>query len=296
MRKRLLIILAPVFAAFVILMAFILHRPALTVSVLDVGQGDSILIQSGSEQVLIDGGPDATVLSKLGRLMPFGDRTIEYAVVTHAHADHITGIRAVAARYHIAHLVISSEDRLPGALDSLSPYVGADTEIIRAKRGMMFRLGDAATFAVLWPDKWNDKRAFADENDSSVVLGMRATEGTARDMRWDALFMGDATMRVEAVLAKRIPLRATFLKVGHHGSAYSSSADFLALVSPANAAISVGAKNRYGHPAPSTVTRLNDSGTHLWRTDLDGDVSARIHHGVIDVWRGLPLPPLPHLE
>lgn len=245
-----------------------------TVSVLDIGQGDAILVQDGYVQTLIDGGPDGAVLARLGDAMPFFDRTIEFVVLTHPHADHYGGLVSVFARYDVRTVLVGSRvgdskdyDAFLRALDA------SGARIVEVRAGDSLALGRRATAYVLWPP--SDPAAHAamlaqdDDNEKSVVFRMEAADRTA-------LFTGDATPDVEAALVAADPsvLRADFLKVAHHGSRYSSTMSFLEAVRPSVAAISVGVKNGYGHPGWNILARLRSMGVQTFRTDQDGTIRA----------------------
>ena len=255
--------------------------PALTVDFLPVGQGDSELISWGREQMLIDGGPDRTVLARLGADMPFFDRDIEYVVATHQHADHITGLFAVLEHYHVGKLI------LPAALKDAPEFApleakaaAAGTEIVEAGQGDMIGFGPAS-FEVLWPPRTGWRPAGpprSDEavNDTSLVMRLAwpgAGTGGA------VLFAADTGAAVEQrLIASGRPLAAAVLKVGHHGSAGSTTGAWLDAVRPKDAVIEVG-RNNYGHPAYAALRRLEAAGVRVWRTDKDGDIRAVLDPG-----------------
>ncbi len=233
-----------------------------------VGQGDSALIRKGSHEVLIDAGPDRTVLAKLGRAMPFFDRTIELAVLTHPHADHFMGFLAVFERYRVQRIFVDG-------VENDTPEYHAFTDALRASgavvqiihRGDRIDAGAGIHFDVLWSgaDDYSD-----DLNDDSIVLRLETPGGSA-------LLMGDATAKVEQkLLAAGAPLRADIIKVGHHGSRFSSGSEFLRAVRAEEAIVSVG-KNHYGHPSYAALTRLKAAGSRVRRTDLDGDIKVRFN-------------------
>lgn len=262
-------------------------RPGLTVRIIDVGQGDAALIQCGARQMLVDGGPDRSVLAGLGRGMPAFDRDIDLAVLTHPHADHYLGLIGVMERYRVRRLLTS------GAHSDAAEYAAllraADAEGVRPEPlrvGDHITLGECAVIDVLWPDA--DAPDAADPNESSVVLRVRRADAASRTAA--VLLTGDATDDVErALLASGADLAADVLKVGHHGSQTSSTGEFLDAVAPTDAVISVG-RNSYGHPAMAAVMRLAKRGIRTYRTDRDGDVVVRIGRDRASV-RGKPGPP-----
>ncbi len=237
--------------------------------VFDVGQGDAIFIAApGGGQVLIDGGPDSTVLTRLGEVMPFWDRSIDAVILTHPHADHLDGLIAVLERYGVGVVVES------GVEHSIAEYEVWRRKIrelgiprIVAVRGGIMRLGGGARLDVLLPDRPYDARRVRNIHEAAIVLKLSFASTTA-------LLMADAELsRERELLASGINIHADLLKVGHHGSKTSTSEVFLRAVRPRLAAISVGAKNRYGHPAGEVLDRLQAAGVEIFRTDRDGTVT-----------------------
>lgn len=239
--------------------------PFMSLTVFDVGQGDAILSQEGDRQILFDGGPDKTILDKLGEVMPPGDRTIDLVVLTHPHADHLTGLLSVLDRYEVGRILetdLMNDTAAYRAWQEKIASRGIHTDNPRTMRTE--RVADMV-FDILS----SSSDATENLNDASIV-GMLSFGSR------HFLLMGDATMNVENSL-KQISadkLQADVLKVGHHGSRYSISETFLKLVQPSYAFISVGAKNTYGHPAWNVITLLRTLGIKIYRTDRDGDVTA----------------------
>lgn len=237
---------------------------AARIVVFDIGQGDAILVRSEQgDDILIDGGPDDRIIEKLGSYLPREDRDIELLVLTHPHADHLAGLLPVLDRYQVKR-VVTSGARHDTALDAAWIRAVADEGVVAevARPGMRYAFGGTALEVLAAGAKTGDL------NDTSVVL--RFTYGSST-----ALLMGDATTKIEdALLAASSTLRAGVLKIGHHGSKYSTGRAFLSAVAPAYAVISVGADNRYGHPSERTLKRLRDASVASFRTDEDGDVLA----------------------
>ncbi len=247
------------------------HRTSgLALHFLDVGQGDAALLRTpGGRWVLIDAGP-ASDRSDAGRrvVAPFlarqGASGLTLAVISHAHLDHLGGLRAVLDRFPAARVLE------PGALLGDTLYAGlldllAERQIAwtAARDGMTFTI-DSVRFSVLHPDdRWAEWQA--DVNEDSVVL-------LAEYGRFRALFVGDAGLRAEARLAGRVG-PVTVLKTGHHGSRSATGPGWLAELQPAVAVLSLGAGNRYGHPHAEVLGRLRLGRVGAWRTDRDGTVS-----------------------
>jgi competence protein ComEC len=238
----------------------------LVVTFFDIGQGDSLLIQTPSHQsILIDGGPDSGVLNKLGRTLPFYDHTIDLMILTHAHSDHLVGLVEVVRRYGVRHIlyngVTTSGADFIAWQDSIK---GKNIPVTMARAGEVFQFGEVS-LTVLCPFKDVSQENFKDLNDSSVV-----TRLVYQDISF--LFTGDAPVAVEEQLLQHpADLKSDVLKVGHHGSRYSSSEEFLKAVSPQYAVISVG-ENKFGHPQGAVINRLKQLGIEWFRTDRVGDI------------------------
>jgi competence protein ComEC len=267
---------APLFVfAFLIIVSAIAWRialarsPFLTVYALNVGQGDAILITlPDGNDILIDGGPDATVLSELSSVLPPNDRTIEIVVATHPEADHVSGLLDVLARYDVAMVVesgIRKDTALSRAWEEAVAREGA--EVLFIDRPKRLRFGDLATLDLLWPAESHVGQIMEKPNNESVVA--RLTYGET-----SFLFTGDIEEGTEEkLLSSGFPLDVDVLKVAHHGSATSTQEAFLDAVSPKLALISVGAENRYGHPAPIVLDRLARRGISVYRTDREGRIA-----------------------
>lgn len=243
-------------------------RQDLMVTFFDIGQGDAIFIEvPGGNQVLIDGGPDDAILAKLGRTLPFWDRTIDLLVLTHPHADHLDGLIEVLKRYD-ADIVLETgvNHSIPEYEEWRQLLKEKDVKVVVAKSGQRIRLSDSTYLDILTPFESFEGSSPKDIHDAMVVS--KLVHGLTT-----ALLMGDAEKSLEyQLLFAGANLRGDILKVGHHGSKTSSSEDFLKIVSPRFAVISVGRKNRYGHPNQEVTDRFNSLGIKIFRTDENGDV------------------------
>lgn len=238
----------------------------LTVAFLDVGQGDAIYIESPSgTQVVVDGGPDASVVSQLSSVMDPLDRTLDAIIVTNPDQDHFAGFIPLTLRYEVAY------EFEPGTKKNTVTYRAlesalADSEVKRllAKRGMVLDLGGGAALSILYPDRdvSNTK-----PNDGSIV--MRLTYAST-----SVMLMGDATALVEERVMSlgTTTLRSDILKLGHHGSKTSSSAAWLLAVAPKEAVVSAGCNNSYGHPSKEIVDRLASRAIPLLSTCKEGNI------------------------
>ena len=243
----------------------------LHVSFLDVGQGDAILIRTPSGQdILIDGGPDPQRIGlELSEKLPFWDRTIDLVICTQPQADHVTGLVEVLHIYEVKQVLE------PGVFYNSSIYrewlrLVADKEIeyniVRA--GQEIDLGSGIGLQVFNPPENLFENTSHDVDNSGIVL----------KLTWNKVsFLFAADIRIEAefeLIGQRADLRSTVLKVPHHGSKTSTSAQFLAVVDPEAAVVCVGEDNPFGHPSPEVWERL--VGTvgedNVYRTDEDGTI------------------------
>ncbi len=248
--------LTPRFSAY-------LSGEGLLIRFYDVGQGDAILIEKGTTQILVDGGPNDRILTYLGRdLLPW-DREIELLVLTHPHADHLTGLIPVIERYQVQKILY-----YPGTLESqgYSRFLVAvqkeGAEILAGRAGGEIRLRDLF-LQILWPiDNYYDQNA----NNESLVLLLGYAD-------FAALLLGDAEGVVQSKLS--INQDVDLLKVAHHGSWDGIYEPLLREVSPTLAIISVGANNRYGHPHQQTLKLFDNLGIPYLRTDLAGTITVK---------------------
>lgn len=255
----------------------------LTVDMLDVGQGDSLLLTSPEgKRVLIDAGVEAqTTADQLGAL---GVTSLNLVLASHAHADHIGGMAEVLRRYPVSLFVDSGLPHTTTTYSRVMELVESKAIPYKAARpGVVFKLDDGIRLEVLHPADPLLRNTRSDLNANSVVL--RVSHGDDC-----LLFMGDAERETEAALLHAGALSACqVLKVAHHGSAYATTPEFLAAVQPKVALISVGAGNSYGHPAGDTVARLTKAGAAVYRTDQDGHVRLLSSGHGVTVQRQVPL-------
>lgn len=252
---------------------------------LDVGQGDAQFLDfADGNQVLIDGGPNGKILQGLGKAMPFYDRDIDLMILTHPHKDHIFGLIEVLKRYKVEKIILSEvgfetsfyREFLAIAREKNIPleYLGDGDEI---------KIGEFVEFDFLSPQKIDENKNFTAENESFGAKGQGLNDSSLVSKfiygNNAILFTGDAGVNIEKqIMAKGYNIKSDILKVGHHGSKYSSSEEFLRAVSPEYAVIQSGAENKYGHPTEQTLSRLAaiglpaQAGAKILRNDLNGDI------------------------
>ena len=240
---------------------------------LNIGQGDGILLQTPSgRQVLIDGGADPQrLMQELGAVMPFWDRSLDLVILTNPDRDHMDAQAQTTTRLQLTTaLETQASQANHDADDWRANLAAAHVEIQRQHQGGWIDVGDGVALWVLWPpstpflvDQSNEEQVI--DNENSLIIKLVYDD-------FSALLTGDAGLpSEEELLTTSIPLAATVLKVGHHGSKGSSGEAFVAAVAPQIAVIQVGAENEYGHPHPEALARLAHA--LVLRNDLHG----RIH-------------------
>ncbi|PKN03091.1 hypothetical protein CVU76_03680 [Candidatus Dojkabacteria bacterium HGW-Dojkabacteria-1] len=239
---------------------FINQKPQNLVVFLDVGQGDATLIQNGNVQVLIDGGPDRSILYELPKYMPFFDRKIEYLVLTHPHEDHIKGFLYVLENYEVGQILyypVCYEN------NSYKSLLQSGVNIREVFAGDSISL-ESLNINIIWPrvEKYNKGECIKpwnnNINNDSLVMEFEFLEKKY-------LLMGDSEKEVEKILLKEkiISNKYHVLKAGHHCSKTSSSETFLEFVSPTYVICSAGIKNKFGHPSSETLKTFDSLGSIL---------------------------------
>lgn len=237
------------------------------VTVLDVGQGDAILIETpNGDDILVDGGPpNGQVVAGIERHLPPGDRDLELVILTHPDSDHVGGLPDVARRYQIER-VLETGQRGESRADAawFEAITEQGSERLKAAAGSDYTFGDVH-LDIEWPVDRQSERGLS-SNDGSIVLTL--TYG-----KTSFFLTGDISSTVESRLAFLGSLSdVDVLKVPHHGSATSSSEELLNAVQPELAIMSLGRDNRFGHPHPAVSQRYRQRGITVLRTDQLGDV------------------------
>jgi len=235
----------------------------------DVGQGDSIFIETPERfQVLIDGGPGLAVLEKLGQEMPFYDREIDLIILTHPEHDHYFGLFEVLKRYDVKNILWTGIIRDTAEYQEWIRLIneeGANVLIAKAGQKMILQKNPLIFLEILHPFENLEGQETKYTNDTSIVAGL-----VFNDISF--LFTGDVSKKIEGELInKYIDLDSDILKVAHHGSKTSSCLEFLEIVSPELAVISVG-ENNYGHPHPDVLANLEKFDIQVLITKELGDI------------------------
>jgi len=250
-------IIPPLLITAILVWTAVLNMPdgKLHVSVLDVGQGDAILIQTpNSQNILIDGGPSPLAINlELSKKLPFWDRSIDLIVLTQPQADHITGLIETVQRYNVKQIIA------PGVTSDSVTYNhwlklvnDKEIEYKTAHAAQELALGNGIKIEVLHPPPTLLQGTSDDIDNNGLVLRL-----TWSDISF--LFTGDINKEAELhLISHRANLKSTVLKVAHHGSKTSTSSQFLAVVDPKAAVISAGEDNRFGHPHPEIVSKLKE--------------------------------------
>ncbi len=242
---------------------------------IDVGQGDATLIQIRDQNILIDGGPDDSVVFKLSKYLKPWDRKLDLVILTHPHGDHIEGVNDILRHFAVGHLMVFPVCYgRPDWIDLLD-----QEEIVFGYAGQVFDLYDFR-FHILWPelnlDELNENECVSkfngNVNDDSIVFVM---EDLSKGVKY--LFTGDAEIEVEELLLEYEVLKnINVTQAGHHCSNTSNSWNFLTYTSPDLVICSVGEGNKFGHPGKETLQRLGDLGVYYLRTDFEGDIELRL--------------------
>ncbi|MES3005711.1 MAG: MBL fold metallo-hydrolase [Patescibacteria group bacterium] len=247
----------------------------LVVSFLDIDQGDATLIRApGGQTILIDAGQsNSPILSEIGASLPFYKHHIDMIIATHPDADHIGGLPKVVERYSPEVLLESGVHANTYIDQSLQNIVSEKKiQVLRARKGMTIKFGAKdlkhiqLTLQILFPDR-NVDDWISKTNDASIVA--RLSFG-----RTSFILTGDSPIDIEQHLAVTGALgHVDILKVGHHGSRTSTSEEFVKALTPSFAVISVGKKNRYGHPHQEVLRVLEKNKVKVLRTDEQGRIT-----------------------
>ncbi len=239
-------------------------KPNLKLVFCNVGQGDGVLIAKGTVQIIIDGGPNDKILDCISKHVPFWDRKIELVVLTHPHADHLTGLIKIFDQYEVQNYLANEVD-----LDSTKSYnllkekiKNENTKIIKPIIGSYFSF-DGVIFKTIAPIE-----SLIDANDlNTYSIVNKLTYG-----KFTSLLTGDIQEPESDNLSTNNEIEnIKILKLPHHGSDHGATDNLLSKVKPEVSVISVG-KNSYGHPSNKIIEKLKSLGSKVIRTDEAGDV------------------------
>lgn len=259
----------------------------LTISMLDIDQGDAVLIQTGAKNILIDTGDDkyyedgkkgkenTQLLTELQKLKI---DHIDTLVMTHAHADHIGKADKVIAQYGVKELVYNG---IPSTskyfINALKAAKANGTQKVKVKAGDVLDFGNGVSFEIVSPSQsLIDEDTAAIKAKKKVDVNNESVVGRLTFGNFAMLFTGDAEGPVEKdmVASYGKKLKCQVLKAGHHGSKTSSTAEFLKLVQPESVVMSLGVNNQYGHPHEALLNRLQKQGIkNIYRTDANGTIT-----------------------
>ena len=259
----------------------------LTISMLDIDQGDAVLIQTGAKNILIDTGDDkyyedgkkgkenTQLLTELQKLKI---DHIDTLVMTHAHADHIGKADKVIAQYGVKELVYNG---IPSTskyfINALKAAKANGTQQVKVKAGDVLDFGNGVSFEIVSPSQsLIDEDTSAIKAKKKVDVNNESVVGRLTFGNFAMLFTGDAEGPVEKdmVASYGKKLKCQVLKAGHHGSKTSSTAEFLKLVQPESVVMSLGVNNQYGHPHEALLNRLQKQGIkNIYRTDANGTIT-----------------------
>lgn len=271
MKRNFIILMALVFAILILFAGCqtlgqtnktVILKDSLSVHYLDVGQGDAILLVDGDATMLIDGGDPGNGSNIINYIKDLGITQLDFVVASHNHNDHAGGLVEVVSTIPVDKILMTNSQETQASYDLIQAANQKSIPITTPAIGNTLTLGES-NIEFLGPTTTHDE-----PNDDSLV--MKVTHGKHR-----FLFTGDMQLQGERNLLSLNPdLRADVLKVAHHGGATSTGYVFLRAVNPRYSVISCGANNDYGHPHEEALSRLNDIGSTIFRTDTLGTVVA----------------------
>lgn len=239
------------------------NQNVMKVNYIDVGQGDSILVQVNGKNLLIDAGPNSSTDKLVSYLNKQNIKKLDFVVATHPHEDHIGAMDTIINKYNIGEFYAPKKTTTTKTFESMvNALKSKNIKINAATAGVSLDLGKNVKCEMIAPNAPN----YEDLNNYSAVI--KITYGNSK-----FLFMGDAeSLSEKEILNKNHDVSSDVLKLGHHGSSSSSSKAFLDKVSPKIAIISCGKNNDYGHPHKETSTEMKKRNIQVYRTDIDGSI------------------------
>lgn len=251
----------------------------LEVDFLDVGQGDAILIQTPfGQNILIDGGPDSSIVKELSENMDWWDKQIDLMILTHPHDDHVAGLNEVLKRYNVKKILYTGVIHdSPSFLAWLELIKNQRIPLVIIDRPQTIYFDDYCKLDILYPFESLLGKEVNNLNNSSIVSKLDCQEK-------NFLFTGDVEKEIEDLLLERdIDLSAQVMKASHHGSDTSNSKDFLEKVNPEIVIIQVGENNMFEHPSRRVLKRFERIGANILRTDLNGNIKIIDNMGKLEI-------------
>lgn len=245
---------------FIILIPF--HRKEyLEVNYLDIGQGDSILLSVNDLNILIDGGPDNNLLHRLGEVLPWYERKIDYLIISHYHADHFVGFIELLNKYEVDNILVTNHNPDNFLYNIfINKVKEKNKKVTIVNKGDKFIISEDIYFNIILADCIHE-----DINDNSILLKFKYYD-------LSLLFTGDLTSVQENTILNR-DLKSEILKVAHHGSRWSSSKEFLEIVQPEICIIQSGVDNKFGHPHEETIQRLKNINCIIYNTQFNNTIT-----------------------
>ena len=236
---------------------------------LDVGQGDSTYVRTvNNHDILIDGGPDSSILSELGEVMPLWDNKIETIILTHPHADHVVGLIEVIKRYKVDEIITTNETHTSNEYIEFLNQIKINNISLKIVELNSVKEIDANTkIEFIWPDE-NYKTSSNDNLNNSSIVGKLSFD------KFNLLLTGDIEIDAENLILENNKSKLeniNVLKVPHHGSK-NVLENFISEINPDVAVISVGQKNKFGHPSKNILELLTKMKTKIFRTDNNGRI------------------------
>ena len=269
-KVRLIRLIGALFLLIIFLTVYVffnLPDGRLHVFFLDVGQGESIFIQSPEGQkILIDGGPDERVLNHLGRVLPFYDRTLDLVVLTHPHADHVTGLIEVLERYKVLEVLVNKTGYQTPEMERFWQLIAKKGASVRGlTMEEQIQIGEVR-MECFWPPQGRVETGSSNPNLDSMILRLEFGN-------FSALLTGDAeeVVQQQLILLDKMPPQTIVLKIPHQGSENCCDQEFIKKLGSQLAIISVG-RNKFGHPSQKTIDLLKNLGIETLRTDKVGTI------------------------